>query len=343
MYNKYSKSCDNINDGDISKYDILNSFYKHKNNLYSKLKRYYCNIFDENIFNSTADKKEEELMNILGLKKIDSYLNMDHCSIDYKDNLFKTKQYLHYIALKKYFKNINAYKRIEYFYNIIVFEKILLKKEKKKDQIDFLYKRQSINSMKAFKAGLLLPFDYKKNMSMYGKLFMFIFLSLPAFLSGIISFLVSMTLLIFYSINSAIEEVGKLIISIPRKKIIKKLIKYIIHNSLRLVSKINFIFALAFSKIGDIIYMFLSSFQFFLLKKSKIQNMAYKNKLRYRKIRKKVSILAESENRKKSGFQKTTEEEFDKIIYYLAVIENEGNNPKINDYNDNIIEFDKLA
>lgn len=336
MYSS-SKNFDNVNDGDAnSKYDILNSFYKNKNNLYSKLKKYYCDIFDEDYFNSMADKKEKELMNILELRKVDPHLSFYKNNLSNKSSSVRIKQYLRYVALKNYSDMFESYKRIEYFYNIVIISKILLNREKKKNKIRFFYKKQSINCLKSLKAGLFLPFEYDESMLMFGKLFLFIFLSLPAFAGGIILFLVSIILLLPYSIKSALDESKKILKRVVRKKPIKKMFKYFVCAPLKLFGKLNIVFAAIISKIGDVFYVFLSSFQFSLLRKSANRNKTYKIKRKNKKIGKNLDALVEKNN--KTGFQKSVEEEFDKIIYYLISTSTDSNISC-----DNIIKLEEFA
>lgn len=311
-----SKKFDNVNNGDAnSKYDILNSFYKDKNNLYLRLKKYYCDVFDEECFNSIADKKEEELMKALGLHKTDSHLDFCENDLNSKSCSIKAKQYLHYVLLKDYLNKFESYKRIEYFYDIIIVSRILLRMEKRKNRIRFFCKKQSINCLKSFKAGLFLPFEYNEPTSIFSKLFLFVFLSLPSFFDGIILFFISILLLLLYSIKIASDESKKVLKRITGSGSVKILCRYLVGGMFKIFDKLNLTFATVISKIGDLFYKFLSSFQFALLRKSVNKNKIINFECKNKKAKKDIDVLVEKSS--KTGFEKNVEEEFDRIIYYL--------------------------
>lgn len=322
------KNFGNVNDGDTSRYNILNSFYEKKSELSNELKKSYMTAFDEEIFNVISDKKEEELINSLGLYKMDSCLNIETKS-DFDREKFKLKQYMKYISIKKYLKKERKYERLEYLYDVSILKRFLKQKNQFND-VRLLYKKQSLNCVKSLRAALNLPFDYNNTVHMHRKLFLFILLSLPAFISCVISFVALGIISASYVVRTILVGCNNFLNN-RQNKYKKVSMKYniisLLFNINNVFIKINSLFAKSISTVSDYFYSLLSSYQFKIFKRIKKINKINKNPKKYinsdkkiNKIRKAIdkNNLIKEQEKKKSCFYKDTEDGFDKIIYSIT-------------------------
>lgn len=318
----------NVNDGElISKYDILSLFYYKTDVLINRIKLKYFDIFDEDILRFVVEKKENELTDILNYNECYNYKDNNNASCIENYNV-KIRDYIKNSILKTYLLKIEQYERIEHFYNIIILNKILLRKKKHFNKVRILYKKQSINCVKSIRSGIFIPFVYFKSTNKCKQLILFLCLSIPSIASGILLFITSGIALFLYIFNNILNRFKKFIRTkkmISKNRILRYLLSFVFYISL-FSSKLIVFTSKFLYKISYVIYTVLSSFQFSILKKrkhsDKISNnmdkyVANDNKIRQIKKNKVQTDNIKNKEKIKSKFQKMTEIEFDKLIFSL--------------------------